>query len=521
MKVRLNLHIIKDELAENYQLKAHLSNEKWCLSLSHAQICDNHPVFSSQEVVYIVDASTLPSTPLSYNSNVSFICTGVPPKYYLETSYQFIYISEKVSLSKLVNDVLTIFQKYRSWQDTMYELIENESPIEAIGKSALHFLNNPILVQGPAFKILFHVFPKTRHNSTELYKKYVDYETFSNTESFSNEEILLLSQWEDFNSIPDLKHPQLLTNPYAEYQSLSCPLKLQGQSIGYVCVDIVNRPLLDGDYGRILILTEHIALALKTKYYHTMTTHPELEQVLQRLLNHILVPEKKIIQIVKHYKWNIEDEYICMCLHPILKNGLTPHLQSMAANIAKSFQNDFVIVHNKEVVFIVNLTQFGETAESTLTWMKTSLRDNLLVAGVSDVFYDFKKIYFYYQQAAFALKTGHKQHPTFWYFKFSDYLYDYLLQKYQHEQTAEAIVPDGLKRLFIHDEVYGTSYSNVLKVYLQNDRSISQTIKICYIHRNTFLNWLKKINEIIGMDLDDYKTRIILLLGFEILEKNP
>ncbi|KNZ40766.1 helix-turn-helix domain-containing protein [Acetobacterium bakii] len=51
--------------------------------------------------------------------------------------------------------------------------------------------------------------------------------------------------------------------------------------------------------------------------------------------------------------------------------------------------------------------------------------------------------------------------------------------------------------------------------------SIAKTIRIIYLQRATFLYQLKRITEIFGLDLSDYKIRLHLMLSFEILGKKP
>ena len=55
-------------------------------------------------------------------------------------------------------------------------------------------------------------------------------------------------------------------------------------------------------------------------------------------------------------------------------------------------------------------------------------------------------------------------------------------------------------------------YVETLHVYLENERSISQTAKALYIHRSTLIERLERIKSILQADLDDPKQRTELYL---------
>ena len=54
--------------------------------------------------------------------------------------------------------------------------------------------------------------------------------------------------------------------------------------------------------------------------------------------------------------------------------------------------------------------------------------------------------------------------------------------------------------------------------YLLTERSISSTAKIMHMHRNSVIYRLNKIQEILGLDLNDPDVRLRLLISFKILE---
>ena len=52
------------------------------------------------------------------------------------------------------------------------------------------------------------------------------------------------------------------------------------------------------------------------------------------------------------------------------------------------------------------------------------------------------------------------------------------------------------------DQMKGTCFYNTLKEYLLNGNNVSMTSKKLFIHRNTMIYRLGKINEILGVDIN-------------------
>ena len=48
--------------------------------------------------------------------------------------------------------------------------------------------------------------------------------------------------------------------------------------------------------------------------------------------------------------------------------------------------------------------------------------------------------------------------------------------------------------------------------------NISETAKRLYMHRNTLLYKLDKIREILGNTMENYESRLLLMLALQILE---
>ncbi len=80
---------------------------------------------------------------------------------------------------------------------------------------------------------------------------------------------------------------------------------------------------------------------------------------------------------------------------------------------------------------------------------------------------------------------------------------------------------DGLRKLLKHDETASISYMDTLKVFLENNMSITATASELFIHRTTLIDRIERIERELQIDLKDPSERLkldIILKAKEIYE---
>lgn len=137
---------------------------------------------------------------------------------------------------------------------------------------------------------------------------------------------------------------------------------------------------------------------------------------------------------------------------------------------------------------------------------------------VSNAFTGIDNLYEYDRQARIALNFGMKKDSTFWVYRFENYVLQFLLEHATQDLTPESLCHPGLLRLIESDRKKNRDYAGTLRVYLENNMNVAQTIRQIYIQRATFQYQLQRITEIVGANLQNYETRLHLLLSFRLLD---
>ena len=129
-----------------------------------------------------------------------------------------------------------------------------------------------------------------------------------------------------------------------------------------------------------------------------------------------------------------------------------------------------------------------------------------------------------YHQIEDALRIGRVMDPEQRIFYYEDYsmyqIIELAAEAASHRLNSRNLVHlcnNALIALMLYDKKNGTNLVEVLHVYLLNERNASETAKILYLHRNTMLYKIRKIEEILGDSLNDPVLRQRLLFSYDVL----
>jgi PucR family transcriptional regulator, purine catabolism regulatory protein len=87
-----------------------------------------------------------------------------------------------------------------------------------------------------------------------------------------------------------------------------------------------------------------------------------------------------------------------------------------------------------------------------------------------------------------------------------------------NQSSSNLLIHNILQPLLDFDCQNDTKLVHTLKVYFSCNYNASQAAKILYLHRNTMLNRLEKIKEILQTDFNNSNENILIYLSLAALE---
>lgn len=84
------------------------------------------------------------------------------------------------------------------------------------------------------------------------------------------------------------------------------------------------------------------------------------------------------------------------------------------------------------------------------------------------------------------------------------------------KEVLRSFYNDTIGKLVAYDRQNNTKFTELLRIYLENNGSVQLVSEKLYVHRNTVLNHLKKIESIVGINPLELEGRVNLYMGFYI-----
>lgn len=505
--MKLNLHILKEDL-KDLGFQGEIRDDPTVMTLDYPLLVHRLPQNPRPEVLYLLKSDGLPSVPM----DVSALCIGVPPSQWL--GQELLYTTQPVEELALLAQVMERFHYYSKWTECLQQAIDEDLPIQELAERSGEVVGNTIYAQGSFYRVLCQWLPELE--DTAFFREYKKSYSTRPGSTLTPEEINEMITDPEYNEAIHAVGPTIYSGIPFGFRSLYMNVFVDNTVVARVLFDEIMHTITGKDFALIVVFSEYIKKRMMGTGLYYFDRSEEMEQILDSLLSHRLLPEAKISAFLESYQWNMEDTYVCFTLKMQAENTQSA-LQPLALQLAKMLMQDCYMVHEDHVAFVCNLTRLGTTRDELYATVLPYLRDNLLTAGVSTTYRDFKNLYYYYQQALTAERIGKKKNPMHWYFKFEEYQLDYMVRKCTEKTIADTLVPEGLRALMEYDRERGHSYTDTLRLYLEHDRNIAETIRAAYMHRSTFLYQLKRIQEIIKMDLNDPDARLLLRMAFRIL----
>lgn len=515
--MNLNLQIIKDEF-KDLEFQAHYTSGRNTYPLAYASIYAGEGNLA-EHILYIVKAEEIPDVD-SDSGCFSFVCIGMPSEKVLRSRCNILYTQNPVTGLELLNQLQRIFYRYYQWEMEMCKIIEENLQLDQFGAVSHPFFNNPLLLQDDRFFVFFHEIGEITVKSS---KKLWDYEKKflqENNEFYDLEEINLIISDPEFNRLSRARKPIIFSDVKYGFRVLNYNIFINDVYYARLSVDEVEHIFTDRDFALIQILGEYIKRAIIRRNTGLSIQPEDTNVILKCLLEHKLVPEHKITSILRYYGWEMQDTFFCMYMEPRSGMLAKENIHAAILQISLCLPKNYYVFFEESAAFVLDISSTKYTRDEIIHYVLPKLRDSLLFISVSTEFHDFKEIYYYYNQAVFAMKMGQKYDENGWIFRYEDHNLRYIVSKCQEKNVLSALVPVGLQKLIRYDQEKNTDYTQLLKTYLKNNMSIADTIKCTYIHRNTFLYRIEKIKDIVDMDLDDPDVRLELLISYKILEMN-
>lgn len=422
-----------------------------------------------------------------------------------------IQILDPVSIFQVLDTLQELFGLFDEWNQKLQTALNGERPLDMIIKASEKIFRNPMFIHDNYFFVLAH---------SEQLKNAGIWEDDLKTgrpvvRSAIRNDFQLDQEYLEGLSV---KKTVLFSANQRGYQILYHNLYNENRYIGRVLVEELVNLIQPGDYDVMEYLSEFLQETIKTKGLTGRDYDGQLDQNIRQLLNGQMSDNQNLFLMMDQKGWKQEDAYRCLKLMP---NQTESYLVSNTAIIDRLhvlLPNCYTLLYEESAVVIVNMTETEKSIQETVAGLAVFLRDNLIKLGISSEYRNFFQLRSGYKQATIALEQGRRSGSMYWYHYYEQYIVEYVGDTMADEMPVELLLSGALNLLKKYDADNHTELFNTLKVYLRMERNLLRTAKTLFIHRSTLSYRIERIQAITGVDLDNEKERLKLLLSFALEE---
>lgn len=249
-----------------------------------------------------------------------------------------------------------------------------------------------------------------------------------------------------------------------------------------------------------------------------LTTHPPyLDEALLQLASGKPYNAAVFDAVSISFGWSAKDAFVCACV-------IAPQDQSIGSvdhacmRLENLFKGSCVLPNGSNILMLVNLSTAGLSRDQVISSLLYLQREYVMKIGYSYEFQGIENLRLYYLQASLALELGQKFDSHIWIYRFETYTLRYALLNSLETLNAIQLCHPGLIKLLNYDKEKNRNFAHTLRVYLENNMSVTHAMKKEHLQRASFQYRLQKIQEIMHVNLDLYETRLHLLLSFQWLD---
>ncbi|MCE7791799.1 helix-turn-helix domain-containing protein [Salipaludibacillus sp. CUR1] len=241
--------------------------------------------------------------------------------------------------------------------------------------------------------------------------------------------------------------------------------------------------------------------------------------------------QKTIIEQGKTWGWNFERPHHLAVLDVGLNDtAVSDPDWNMELHdfIQKNFNergNSFIINFQEQLLIFVEEKNVNEKAvhkKVVKNFFQTIIRacekkwpEYVFSIGIGKCYRQTRHLNKSFQEAKMALQLGHEWSKEENVFHIEDLGVLRLLFYLNKDQLLD-FSNDYLEPLLVSDRENGTDYINTLKYFILHDMSIQEASQGLFIHQNTLRKRMRKINELIGLDVYDHQDFINVSIAVKI-----
>lgn len=511
--MKLNLYLIAEQctkLIPEFQNAPTLECELQNIYLMHKN------AQCQKEYVYLVEKSSLSF--LKEQDNIlelSFVIIGEPADFpFLSDNWNILFLQTSSDVPAVYEHLQKVFESYQRWEQELTTAILSHAPLQIQLDKAAEFFHNPIALFDMSFSTLAWSGNVPEHFDDPIWESVINkgYNMIRNLPPKSRNPLHQGIKQRTPAVIPPFGTP-------SDNRIMTASLFFNGNPIANLSMDELCQPFTIGEYS-LLCHVQHLLEYSSSILEQVSLFEDGGSHLFSQLIQGLPMEPLLVNRFLSERGWEANDCYRLFAILPEDNYSLNSHNYLFPMRDIHYLNSNLHLFYAEGV--IVALERFSDSpiiSAQKDNSFGTGLAHIGLRAGISMIFcgYQHLKEAMLQAQASLHYTCLPKDNLMPYEEIYPRYLTDTLnvqhnLLHYCHPMVLRFHTNDPWEKELLH----------TLTIYLENGQRISLAAKSLNIHRNTLLNRLRNIEEILGLQLEKLNQNMkrLLLISCMLVEQN-
>ncbi|NTV89493.1 MAG: PucR family transcriptional regulator [Clostridiales bacterium] len=404
----------------------------------------------------------------------------------------------------LNSDLNLSLDQYKS---RLLEALVSNDGIQKIIDIGFELAGNPIMLIDAGFKMLAY----THNVEVEDPNWYLHQQS-----DFISSELIADNEMKDnFAQASKSDHPVLINSKRKGFEVIHTAVFIDGKVVAYLVIPDHMKKLDETDLEKAQLLKSVIALELQKNSFYRNSRGMMNKSLIADLIEGNIRDERVIEARCQSLGWIWYRNLHVLTLQRINSRDDQTPLDRVGDVIQSTIEGSKVAVFRNVIAVIISRKK-KDFPQTDLSKLKDLLQKHGLFGGISNCYYSLADTSEQFTLSLAAIELGVRIDPGKLLYQYQDYTMYHLISIAAKQFNLEKVCHPALLSLIEYDETFGEDLSNCLYEYLRNNRNQVKAANTLGIHRNTMSYRLKRISELMGLDLEDESTAFNLLYSIRI-----
>ncbi|NLL52172.1 MAG: hypothetical protein GX248_05650 [Peptococcaceae bacterium] len=419
--------------------------------------------------------------------------------------------TDSKDINHLVNKVRQYLDSY--WelslaQAKLTEILLSGMGLQQIVDTGSELLGNPILVIDISFKVV--AYSRTIQSDDIPWQKMTE----SGYCSYEMIDVMIDDRYEHrYSKFPVYVEAQAMY----PYNSQLSGIRIRGKTVGHVSLIECKRPIQECDALLQKFLCEIIACEMQKDSFTSHSKGVMYENFIADLLDGKIKNRRVIKERMKYLDFLKKDIFYILTARLRPEIAVNKPLLYFRDVLETIISGSKCLIYNNDIVALISKSKGEGLSKADFREVIQFLEKHRMIGGLSNSFENVEEAKTFYQQSCKAIELGLRLDSEETLFQYEHYFVYNLFEIAEKQEDLKNFLSPLLFRLMNYDLQNNTDYMGSLYAYLAGGNNLTKAAQVFDIHRNTMNYRIKRIEEILNVNLNDPNVSFILTFSFKLL----